>query len=160
MRHSASSCNKAALAEASIFYPDGWCAVGCLQSLQDGVELLSHYRTLWLVATLVPVLLFVGTLVIIPIVCLKVPSDYFVREAAPRVRWKVVLRTIVASVMILAGVAMLVLPGQGLLTILVGVSLLDFPRKRLWQRRLLCQPSVLRALNGIRSRAGKEPFRL
>ena len=57
--------------------------------------------------------------------------------------------------LILAGVAMLVLPGQGILTILMGVALANFPGKFTLERRLVRQPAVGRALNRIREIAGK-----
>ncbi len=112
----------------------------------------------WLGATLVSVVLFVGTLVAIPVICVRLPKDYFVRPFEPKARWRVVLRSVAAVVLLAMGAAMLVLPGQGILTILIGLSLLDFPAKRAWQRKLLRRPPVLRAMNGMRRRAGKPPF--
>ena len=112
----------------------------------------------WLAATILSVALFVGTLIAIPILCVRLPSDYFVRPTTPKPRWKSVLRTVVASVVILMGLLMLVLPGQGILTLLIGISLLDFPAKRAWQNRLLQRPAVLRTMNRLRSRAGKPPL--
>ncbi|HNS99749.1 MAG TPA: PGPGW domain-containing protein [Polyangiaceae bacterium] len=113
---------------------------------------------LWFIGTSVSIVLFVATLVGIPILCIRLPADYFIRPHQPQPIWKVTVRFVVASIVILMGIAMLVLPGQGLLTLLIGISLLDFPAKRVWQRRLLQHPPVYRALNAIRKRAGKTPF--
>lgn len=124
-------------------------------------ELLSSWSQeteLWLAVTVLSVGFFVGTLIAIPILCVRLPEDYFVRPLKHRAPWKVVLRTIAAVIFIAAGVAMLVLPGQGILTILLGISLLDFPAKRAWQRRLLLRRTVLRTINGIRRRAGRPPL--
>lgn len=112
-----------------------------------------------LVSTLaVSAVLFVGTLIAIPILCIRMPEDHFVSPPKRRPQWLVAIRSIIAAIVILMGVAMLVLPGQGILTILIGISLLDFPAKRAWQRRLLQRPSVLRTINRIRDRAGKPPL--
>ena len=54
---------------------------------------------------------------------------------------------------------MLVVPGQGLLTILIGVMLTDFPGKYALERRLISQPSIFNAINWIRDKAGKEPLK-
>lgn len=124
----------------------------------DWLSPLEGNYQVWLGATLVSVVLFVGTLAAIPVICVRLPTDYFVRPFAPNARWKVVLRSAAAVVLILMGAAMLVLPGQGILTILIGLSLLDFPAKRAWQRKLLRRPTVLRAMNGMRRRAGKPPL--
>ena len=39
------------------------------------------------------------------------------------------LRNAVGLVLVTAGLAMLVLPGQGIITLLVGIILMDFPGK-------------------------------
>lgn len=69
-----------------------------------------------------------------------------------------VVRNVAGWVFVLAGVAMLVLPGQGLLSILAGLVLIDFPGKRRFERRLLASHVVRDAMNWLRRRAGKPPF--
>jgi hypothetical protein len=49
-------------------------------------------------------------------------------------------------------------PGQGLLTILIGVMLLDFPGKRRLERWLLRRRGVLAAINKVRARYGRPPL--
>jgi hypothetical protein len=60
--------------------------------------------------------------------------------------------------LIAGGIAMLVLPGQGLLTMLIGLCLMDFPGKRRLIDRLSGVPQIQRALNWIRRRQGKAEF--
>ena len=108
-------------------------------------------------------LMFVVTLVLFPLVIIYLPADYFVRDRrdpAHQTRrhpavWLVltVLKNIFGALLIVAGIAMLVLPGQGLLTILIGVTLANFPGKFALERRIFSRPAVARALNRIRSRA-------
>jgi hypothetical protein len=62
-------------------------------------------------------------------------------------------KNLLGIVLILAGVAMLVLPGQGILMILIGLMLMDVPGKRALERRLVQQPSVWQAMNWIRAKA-------
>ncbi|HOS97284.1 MAG TPA: PGPGW domain-containing protein, partial [Deltaproteobacteria bacterium] len=69
-------------------------------------------------------------------------------------------KNILGAVFILAGIIMLFLPGQGVLTILIGITLVSFPRKRVLELRLVRKPSVLRALNWMRARAHKPPLLL
>jgi hypothetical protein len=52
------------------------------------------------------------------------------------------------------------LPGQGVLTILAGLSLLSFPGKRRLQLRLLRIPAIHRAIDALRRRAGRPPLHL
>jgi hypothetical protein len=58
------------------------------------------------------------------------------------------------------GLLMLVTPGQGVLTILVGVTLLDFPGKRALELWIVRQPAVLRVTNWMRAKAHREPLQL
>jgi hypothetical protein len=60
----------------------------------------------------------------------------------------------------LMGVAMLVLPGQGVLTIITGLLLLDFPGKYRFERWLVRRGPVLRGVNWLRDRAGRQALRL
>jgi hypothetical protein len=55
---------------------------------------------------------------------------------------------------------MLFTPGQGILTILAGLLLMNFPGKYRLERWLVQRPGVLSSLNWLRTRRGKAPFRL
>jgi hypothetical protein len=110
---------------------------------------------------------FVGTLIAIPFVLVRLPEDYFdVRvprtwleghHPALRIATRA-LKNIVGIVFLLAGLSMLVLPGQGVLTILIGLSLVDFPGKQRLEARIIGHPRVLRTVNALREKFGKPPF--
>ena len=51
-------------------------------------------------------------------------------------------------------------PGQGILTILLGVMLLDLPGKRRVEQRILRQPKVLEKINKLRNKFSKPPLLL
>ena len=51
-------------------------------------------------------------------------------------------------------------PGQGLLTILLGIMLLDFPGRRKLEVKILSRPQVFKAINKLRHRFGKPPLKL
>ena len=53
---------------------------------------------------------------------------------------------------------MLVLPGQGLLTLLVGFLLVDAPGKYRLERWLVSRKAVLRPINWLRRRKGRQPL--
>jgi hypothetical protein len=110
---------------------------------------------------------FVGSLLAIPFVLVRLPSNYFderfprtwMQEYHPVLRWVgLVIKNGVGFVFLLAGFAMLFLPGQGVLTMLIGLSLMDFPGKRRLERRIISQPSVLRTINKLRQQFGRPPF--
>ena len=60
--------------------------------------------------------------------------------------------------LLVCGIIMLVLPGQGLITMLIGLSLIPFPGKNKLEDNLLSRQSVRSSLNWIRAKANKEPF--
>jgi hypothetical protein len=118
-------------------------------------------------AFVLSIAVFVLGLLLVPIVVTRMPADYFARNrvalepkhAVLRLFWRVV-KNLLGALLVLAGVAMLVLPGQGVLTILAGLSLLEFPGKRALERRLVEVPAVRGVFDRIRKRAGRPPLQL
>lgn len=109
--------------------------------------------------------LFIGTLLVVPYLIIRIPEDYFShasRDVAdfsrhhPALRGLIlVCKNLLGILLVLLGIAMLVLPGQGILTILMGLVLVDFPHKYEVERWLVSRKRVFRAINWIRNRAGK-----
>ncbi len=103
--------------------------------------------------------LLLASLLLLPVVVGALRTDHFVRPTRVHrhpVLW--VLRNVAGGLLITVGVAMLVLPGQGLLTILAGLALAEFPGKHRLERFLARQPAILRTLNWMRKRRKKAPF--
>jgi membrane protein YqaA with SNARE-associated domain len=136
-------------------------------------RLQSHpWLDTWLFAALVTgsLVMFVLGVVLVPVVVARIPTDYFMRRHQSlerlqrRSRWvgvlALLLKNTLGVVLILAGVAMLVLPGQGVLTLLVGITLVDFPGKSRCELWLIRRRPVLRAVGWIRAKAGRPPLEL
>jgi len=111
----------------------------------------------------VSVFTFLLSLAIVPALLARIPVNYFKLDAPSRPKisgfhyallW--VLRNLAALILILAGIAMLLLPGQGLLTIVLGIFVADFPGKRNLERRLIANRKVFAAINWIRDKKGVE----
>lgn len=123
-----------------------------------------HELALWWIGTLSLVAFFV-TLILVAVLVVHIPSDYFLRKKRTLVNFgspysvihpiSIVLKNVFGIVFVLAGLAMLILPGQGIITILIGVMMLNFPGKRNLERRILKQRNVLRAINWMRGKANK-----
>ena len=117
--------------------------------------------------TVLSIVFFVGSLIAIPFILVRLPADFFdIRVPRPWMEdHHPVLRLIghlvknaVGAVFLFAGFLMLFLPGQGILTMLIGVSMLDFPGKRKLEAKMIGQPAVLNAINGMREKFGKPPL--
>lgn len=115
--------------------------------------------------------MFIGTLLIVPVLLVKMPADYFTsrrsetpddwRGEHPALRWSGRIgKNLLGSGIVGMGILMLVLPGQGLLTILLGISLLDLPGKRRVEIALLRRPGVSRAVNWLRRKYGRPPLEM
>lgn len=104
------------------------------------------------------------SIVLLPILVVRMPSHYFVGKRRAR-RWTLprklfyLVRNSIACLLFLAGLAMLILPGQGLLTLLMAVMVSDIPGKYKLERWLVCKPGVLRSLNWIRHRYNRPPLK-
>jgi hypothetical protein len=112
---------------------------------------------------------FVASLIALPIILVRLPQDYF--HAAKSRTWlkgrhpilrvlAIGLKNLAGAMLVVGGVAMLLLPGQGLLTLLIGVSLMDFPGKHELERRIVARPAVLKAINAVRQRFHRPPLRV
>lgn len=126
-------------------------------------------------AFLIGFLIFLATftinLAIVSFILVKLPADHFSKSrktkfwTGPR-PWLHALKVIgknVAGVLLVAlGVVLSLpgVPGQGLLTILLGVMLLDFPGKDRMEQKLLSRPAIQKAINGLRARFSKPPLQL
>lgn len=117
------------------------------------------------VLSLASALMLLVSALALPWFLARLPADFFRRPLPPRTATPVALlrrlvRNALALLLLLAGVAMLVLPGQGLLCIVIALALSDVPGKRRLLRQLVSSPRVVAALNWIRKTRGKPPFEL
>jgi hypothetical protein len=101
----------------------------------------------------------------------KIPANYFSshyrQDFLPGspwiVRWgAVIAKNILGVFLVLLGLALSLpgVPGQGVLTILLGLIMLDIPGKRPLEARIIKRPTVLAAANRLRAKYGKEPLLL
>ena len=67
------------------------------------------------------------------------------------------MKNLLGVVLVALGIVMSLpgVPGQGILTILLGIMLLDFPGKRNLEHKMVSRPQVLNAINKLRHRFGK-----
>lgn len=109
---------------------------------------------------------FVGSLAFTIWMLLKLPPNYL-RDDEPPSHRHPVLRVFLLIVKNLIGIFLIVMgvllslpgiPGQGILTIAIGLMLMNFPGKRTLEKKLLGRPWVLNAVNRLRTRFGQPPI--
>ncbi len=67
-----------------------------------------------------------------------------------------VFKNLLGYFLLLMGVIMLFIPGQGLLSITLGILLINFPGKKKLELKFFSNKKVLYVINSIRQKAGKE----
>ena len=138
-----------------------------LDQLSDFISAISWSKVL------IGASIFVGSffinLAIVSIILVKLPANHFSKSrktkfwSGPR-PWlhaaKVIGKNIGGVLLVALGVVLSLpgVPGQGLLTILLGVMLLDFPGRDRLEQKLLSKPSIVNTINRLRGRFGKPPL--
>lgn len=124
-----------------------------------------------LFGVLFSIVTFVASIGVVTIVLVKLPSNYFhssherefLVEHHPILRaLGIFAKNILGLLLVALGIVMSLpgVPGQGVLTILLGIMLLDFPGKRSLEERIVSRPRVFRAINLLRERFDKPPLML
>ena len=135
----------------------------------NGIALDFADSRIWVMLGGISALTFVLSILLVPVIIARIPTDYFTQAYRKRNHWRQrdnpalslcwrLLKNMIGLVLLLMGIAMLVLPGQGLLTILFALSLLDFPGRFRLEKRLVAIPNVFRTINWIRQRANRPPI--
>jgi hypothetical protein len=125
-------------------------------------------NAVWLVTASV-LSLVVGVL-LLPFFITRIPVDYFshphrhymsASSHHPLIRLIIMgIKNLLGLVFIIAGLLMLILPGQGLLTLLVGLVIMNYPGKFALERWIIQRPYVLPAVNWLRIKYDHPPLLL
>ncbi|MEX1230724.1 MAG: PGPGW domain-containing protein [Planctomycetaceae bacterium] len=128
-------------------------------------EWIDGHRQLIAMLAVSSLVVGVGSLIAIPWIIIRLPADYFVGSEKPMTSWRIehpgwrvaalALKNVLGIVFFFAGIALLVFPGQGVLTMLIGLMMLNFPGKRRLERWIVNRPRIFKALNWIRHRADR-----
>ena len=109
---------------------------------------------------------FIVSLALVSFVLVRLPANYFhadhTREFLADKPWAVrwgglILKNAVGFLLIVLGIIMSLpgVPGQGILTILLGLLMMDIPGKRPLETKIVSRPAVLKKINALRARFGK-----
>lgn len=115
-------------------------------------------RGAWIASASISIAVYVAIALAIPIVLSRIPADYFARPPRKHGLALHLVRGAVGIVFIGAGAAMLFLPGPGILTIALGLSIMGGDRAARGVRRLIARPRVLAAINAVREKRGRPPL--
>ena len=120
------------------------------------MELPAWFPAPWVL--IVSAVVVVATIVACVVVIVRLPSDRFVNPPEEPKGAVAIVRNVIGAILVLGGIAMLVLPGQGVLAILAGLLVTTFKGKRKLIEKIVQRPKVQKALQWIREKASRPPF--
>tara|TARA_B100000475_G_scaffold199689_1_gene182483 strand:- start:260 stop:682 length:423 start_codon:yes stop_codon:yes gene_type:complete len=120
----------------------------------------------WLVA--ISIAIFIFSVVSIKWLVALIPSDYFVKKNDSIFKSKrpylwlltTIIKNLIGYTLILGGIIMLFVPGQGLFTIFIGLILSNYPGKYYIERRIVAMPKILKTINWLRKKSNKPPLKV
>ena len=125
-----------------------------------------HQLLVW--AGIISLTVFIFSLLSLPWLVAQIPEDYFLPKKRQPTQWKqlhpvirllaLMGKNLIGYGLIVAGLLMLFLPGQGILTLVMGLLLVDYPGKFRLERKLVKTPAILNSLNWLRRKAKKPPL--
>jgi len=136
------------------------------------IEIGNRYAGVFVALTLLSILSVILVMTVGVRVLAQLPADYFVqtknrdskaylKHFHPALRPVMpVLKNAAGIFLIVAGLVMLFIPGQGMLTILAGLILTNFPGKYRCERWLLRRTQVRQSINWLRRRSGQPDLEL
>ena len=128
-------------------------------------EFLKEYAELFV---LVSIVTFLVSLIIIPALIIRIPADYFchdkrhdINNQHPLIKLFIsIAKNMLGGILIIAGIIMLFMPGQGLITLLIGIMIMNYPGKYTLERWLIVKFHGINAINWYRARHGKPPLQM
>ena len=136
--------------------------------LNSLLEIFEAYRSLIIWFGSISLFIFLFSLLTIKWLVALIPEDYFINRKISKVRsnnpalWYIVLivKNMIGYSLVLGGIMMLVLPGQGVFTIIIGLMLSNYPGKYAIEKKFIAIPSILKSINWLRNKSNEPPLNL
>ena len=134
--------------------------------LEQIIDHVDEYKSVIFWLSLLSFLIFIFSLVSIKWLVALIPIDYFVYKKNSKFKTKypftwlisMIIKNIIGYLLIVGGILMLVLPGQGLFTIFIGLMMSNYPGKYYIEKKIIAIPSILKTINWLRKQSNKEPI--
>ena len=139
-----------------------------LISLNSFIEIFDVYKNLIFWFGSISIFVFIFSLISIKWLVSLIPEDYFINKKDSKIKsnnlivWYFILiiKNLVGYSLILGGILMLVLPGQGLFTIIIGLMLSNYPGKYSLEQKFIAIPTILKSINWLRKKSNKPPIKI
>ena len=136
------------------------------QIIKNIQNLFSDYYDFFFWLGVVSSIIFIVSLLSIGWLVSLIPNDYFINRKESKfklnypVAWIIsaIIKNIFGYILILGGILMLILPGQGLLTIFIGLMLSNYPGKYSIEKKIIATPKILKSINWLRKKSDEPPL--
>ena len=131
-------------------------------------DFVSSYKVNIILLGTISFVIFVFSLISIRWLVALIPSDYFINRESSKFKltypslWlvSIIIKNILGYTLIIGGILMLFLPGQGLFTIFVGLLLSNYPGKYYLERKLIAMPKIYKTVNWLRKKSNQPPLKI
>ncbi len=124
-------------------------------------NIFAEYENILIAIGIISGIVFIVSILAMPWLLGKIPADYFVRNNYRKNGRNFFITTIknfFGFVLLLVGIIMLLTPGQGVISILLGLFLMEFPGKRNLELKIIRNDATFKAINWLREKAKKPPL--
>ena len=136
------------------------------QLIENIQNLFSDYYDLFFWIGIISSIIFLGSLLSIRWLVSLIPSDYFINRKESKFKLNypsalivsTIIKNIFGYILILGGILMLILPGQGLITIFIGLMLSNYPGKYTIEKKIIATPKILKSINWLRKKSNEPPL--
>ena len=134
------------------------------------IDFINDHENVFIWLAIGSFIVFIVSILLIPWIVTRIPSDYFTHPKRQKYLWSdqplairllfIFLKNILGVILVLGGIVLLLLPGQGILTILIGLIIMDFPYKYKVEIWIIKHPFILRVINKLRSKVKQQPLEI
>jgi len=136
------------------------------QLIENIQNLFIDYYDFFFWLGIVSSIIFIASLLSVGWLVSLIPSDYFINKKDSKFKlnypaaWivSIIIKNIFGYILILGGILMLVLPGQGLITIFIGLMLSNYPGKYSIEKKIIATPKILKSINWLRKKSNVPPL--
>tara|TARA_Y100001935_G_scaffold24464_1_gene17880 strand:- start:2379 stop:2804 length:426 start_codon:yes stop_codon:yes gene_type:complete len=131
-------------------------------------QFITNYKKFIFWLGSISAVIFVFSLLSIKWLVALIPSDYFIKKEDSKFKKKypflwflsLIIKNIFGYSLIIGGIFMLILPGQGVFTIIIGLMLSNYPGKYAIEKKFIAIPSVLKGINWLRKKSNQPPINI
>ena len=134
------------------------------------IDFINDHENVFIWLAIGSFIVFIVSILLIPWIVTRIPSDYFTHPKRQKYLWSdqplavrllfIFLKNVLGVILVLGGIVLLLLPGQGILTILIGLVIMDFPYKYKVETWIIKHPFILRTINKLRSKVKQQPLEI